>query len=176
MIEGTYTVHQRYYGTNGFIVLLQAFYSVVKCSQTLCVVLQQSEVAHLPCFNNIIYNTFIFTLILIFNKVIGNGCNCRFSKIKQFLKDSTLCSFLHIHNSTNHLRQTHYRKTGLKQSIAPIFKKGKTNLPDNYLYILLHGYFCIDLSMCPVNMYFPEGRRPNRKYMFTGHIWGSIQK
>ncbi len=28
-------------------------------------------------------------------------------------------------------------------------------------YILLHGYFCIDLSMCSVNMYFPEGRSNN---------------
>ncbi len=27
--------------------------------------------------------------------------------------------------------------------------------------------FCIDLSMCPVNMYFPEGHRPKGKYMFT---------
>ncbi len=24
-----------------------------------------------------------------------------------------------------------------------------------YTYILLHGYFCIDPRMCPVNMYFP---------------------
>ncbi len=38
------------------------------------------------------------------------------------------------------------------------------------IYILLHGYFCIDPHMCPVNMYFPEGRRPMGKYMFTGHI------
>ncbi len=36
------------------------------------------------------------------------------------------------------------------------------------IYILLHGYFCIDLSMCPVNMYFLEGPRPKGQYCLQG--------
>ncbi len=47
---------------------------------------------------------------------------------------------------------------------------------EDHIYILLHGYFLIDLSICPVKMNFPKRRRPKGKYMFTGHIQGSIQK
>ncbi len=36
-----------------------------------------------------------------------------------------------------------------------------------YYYMVI---FVLTLSMCPVNMYFPEGHRPKGKYMFTGHI------
>ncbi len=34
------------------------------------------------------------------------------------------------------------------------------------IYILLHGYFYIDLSMCPVNIYFPLGLWPSGENTF----------
>ncbi len=42
----------------------------------------------------------------------------------------------------------------IRQSIPLEWRNiiNKESIKENNIYILLHGYFCIDLSMCPVNM------------------------
>ncbi len=42
-----------------------------------------------------------------------------------------------------------------RESAAVLIHVNVINKILENIYIVLHGYFCIDLSMCPVNMYFP---------------------